>query len=55
MKAQYPSDYNPPNKGKCQWKDADGEPCGYITKAWDVRWLWLCPMHWQELAKRIWL
>jgi len=40
---QYPKDYNPPNKGKC-------ETCAYPTKAWDPRWTVLCPAHWQLLG-----
>lgn len=44
MKAQYPSDFNPPNVGKC-------EVCGCATKAWDPRWLARCPEHWQALAR----
>ena len=41
--AMYPKDYNPPNHGTC-------EKCKAPTKAWDPRWLVLCPVHWQELA-----
>jgi hypothetical protein len=44
MKAQYPDDYNPPNRGRC-------EVCGYETRSWDPRWLVRCPQHWQELAR----
>ena len=44
-KSQYPSDYNPPNRGKCQ-------KCGVETKAWGISWLALCPMHWQELVNQ---
>jgi hypothetical protein len=43
-KPQYPDDYNPPNRGRC-------EKCGYETRGWDTRWLALCPMHWQEFAR----
>jgi hypothetical protein len=43
---QYPSDYNPPCRGRC-------EVCGHETRGWTVRWLALCPMHWQALAKRL--
>ncbi len=45
MKDQYPSDYNPPHRGKC-------EKCGYPTKGWTTDWLSLCPMHWLELVNR---
>lgn len=44
-KAQYPADYNPPNRGKC-------EACGCETRSWDPQWLALCPEHWQALARR---
>jgi len=43
---QYPADFNPPNRGRC-------EQCGTETRAWDPRWLSLCPQHWQVLASRI--
>lgn len=46
IKSQYPSDYNPPNHGKC-------EECGYKTKGWTTHWLALCPMHWQVLYMRV--
>lgn len=45
-RSQYPKDFNPPNRGKC-------EKCGEETRAWATRWLVLCPRHWQELAKRV--
>lgn len=38
MNDQYPKDYNPPNRGKC-------EKCGVETRAWDPKWLVLCPAH----------
>lgn len=44
MKPQYPDDYLPPTRGRC-------EVCGYETRSWDLRWLLRCPMHWQELAR----
>jgi hypothetical protein len=44
-KSQYPTDYNPPNRGKC-------EKCGYETRGWSERYLSLCPRHWQELLKK---
>ena len=43
-KDQYPSDYKPPMRGRC-------EVCGYITKGWTDRWLALCPKHWQALLR----
>lgn len=45
MKPQYPDDYHPPCRGRC-------EVCGYETRGWTPDWLALCPMHWQALAKR---
>lgn len=42
MKPQYPSDYNPPQRGTCQI-------CQYPTKGWTRRYLGLCPKHWQAL------
>ena len=44
-KNQYPDDFNPQNRGKC-------EVCGYVTRAYDPVWLTLCPKHWQELEAR---
>lgn len=43
---QYPEDYNPPHRGKC-------ESCGYETRGWTTAWLALCPKHWLEFEKRI--
>lgn len=42
--SQYPKDYRPPNKGKCEW-------CGAETKGWTLKWLSRCPKCWQELVK----
>jgi hypothetical protein len=44
-RAQYPDDYNPPERGRC-------EKCGYVTKGWTKVWLMLCPNHWQELLRK---
>lgn len=43
-KDQYPNDYNPPMRGKC-------EQCGYVTRGWGKKWLALCPKHWQEFSR----
>lgn len=43
---QYPSDYNPPQRGVC-------ESCGEETRGWTRAWLALCPRHWQALAARM--
>jgi len=42
--SKYPSDYNPPLRGKC-------EKCKCETKGWGKRWLALCPEHWQALSR----
>jgi hypothetical protein len=48
---QYPKDYNPPLRGKCEAKTNEaGDICGYKTKGWTTHWLDRCPKHWQELA-----
>lgn len=44
-KSQYPNDYNPPHKGKC-------DVCKTETKGWTTAYLSRCPAHWQELIKR---
>lgn len=53
---QYPSDFNPANRGRCRWPlhaavKLGAGPCGVETKANDRRWLDLCPNHWQALFK----
>ncbi len=45
-KDQYPRDWNPPLRGKC-------EVCGYITKGFQERWLSRCPQHWQALSRPV--